>query len=811
MDNKKLLDWLDEWLDIVCLAVASLALLLALLPSNAMGEAGATTDVSSSQKPVERVVESDDSTSQDDSSSSDAAVLVADDPSSSVTTDASTSTVEPARTTATLVAPTPDETAQPAAAPAAAAPAEDEPAEGEPAAIANPVAVIGSTQYSSFDEALAAAQPGDTVSLLSDVTTSGGTISTSLTIDLGSHTLSGAGLTIAGSSVVVRNGSMSLSSAAPGASATIELMSGGSLRLEAAAVTLSGASRGLEAGSGTEVSLSFSSITASGLSSTGISADGLSASASTITACDNGGSGIVASGSLDVTDGSTVSVSGNACSAGLLAPSAAIVVGGNSTVDGSSSLYVADNDGSGIYVQQGASLDLESGVVQRNVSRLLGRGGGIANYGSLVVGSGVTVNNNIASASGDDIYSSGSAMLELDADASGTLDACGDEIDGWYDDSAPSRWAAHAEASNHIEAVVSTEFSLEVSLKAAHGGTLAVSKTVINSSLSLDTTVFSFTIKLDDSSFSGDCRAVLASISSTPIKTETVTFTNGEATVQLSDAQALFVHGLPCTGYSVTEQDASGYHQVLPEDDTGTPVAATGTIHGIGVAHADFTNEPDGASGPSVSIVKTVKGDTPASYPTFSVRVTPVLFAPMLEGTADGSPLTLSLDVAAGDDGTVSGTTTFSLATASFSRAGTYRYVIREVDGGESGWTYDDTAFTVTVTVEKRAESGAFEVTGTSIAADDGSAVDRVTFTNTYSAPHTSSDGVTPVDKTTMTPASAARASVSTLGAMARTAGSYASRLLPRTGEQRAAYGAVAAVAAAVLLVSRFLKRRGGE
>ena len=137
--------------------------------------------------------------------------------------------------------------------------------------------------------------------------------------------------------------------------------------------------------------------------------------------------------------------------------------------------------------------------------------------------------------------------------------------------------------------------------------------------------------------------------------------------------------------------------------------------------------------------------------------------------------------------------------------------MIREVDGGESGWTYDDTAFTVTVTVEKRAESGAFEVTGTSIAADDGSAVDRVTFTNTYSAPHTSSDGVTPVDKTTMTPASAARASVSTLGTMARTAGSYASRLLPRTGEQRAAYGAVAAVAAAVLLVSRFLKRRGGE
>ena len=806
MDKKKLLDWLDEWLDIVCLAVASLALLLALMPSNAMGEAGATTDASGSQEPVEKVIETDDSANQDDSSSSAAVAPVVDDLSGSARTDASASVVEPASTAAASAAPTPDEATQPDAEPIEAAPAET-----APVTIENPVATIGSTQYASFDEAVAAAKTGDTILLLSDATTSGATITTSLTIDLGSHALSGAGLTIVGSSIVIRDGSVSLSSAAHGASAAVELTSGASLKLEGTAMTLSGASMGLEAESGTEVSLSSSSLTASGLSSTGVSADALSSSASTITACDNGGSGIVTSGSLDVTDGSTASVSGNACSAGLLAPSAAVVVGGSSTVDGSSTLSVTGNDGSGVYVQRGASLDLESGVIQHNVSRLLGRGGGIANYGSLTVGSGVTVNNNTASVSGDDIYSSDSATLELDADASGTLDACGDEIDGWYDDSALSRWAAHAEASDHIEAVVSTDFSLEVSLKAAHGGTLAVSKAVINSSLELDTTVFSFTIKLDDGSFTGDCRAVLASISSTPIRTETVTFSNGEATIQLSDAQMLFVHGLPCTGYTVTEQDAPGYHQVLPKDDSGTPVAATGTIHGIGIAHADFTNEPDSASGPSVSIEKVVKGDTPASYPTFSVRVTPVLFAPMPEGTADGSPLTLNLDVAADGDGSVSGSTTFSLATASFSRAGTYRYVIREVDDHESGWTYDDAAFAVTVTVEKDAESGAYVVTGTSIVGDDGTAVSQVTFTNTFTAPHTSSDGVTPVDKTTMTPASAARASVSTLGSMARTAGSYASRLLPRTGEQRAAYGAVTGVAVAVLLASRLLKRRGGE
>ena len=144
MDKKKLLDWLDEWLDIVCLAVASLALLLALMPSNAMGEAGATTDASGSQEPVEKVIETDDSANQDDSSSSAAVAPVVDDLAGSARTDASASVVEPASTAAASAAPTPDEATQPDAEPIEAAPAET-----APVTIENPVATIGSTQYAS--------------------------------------------------------------------------------------------------------------------------------------------------------------------------------------------------------------------------------------------------------------------------------------------------------------------------------------------------------------------------------------------------------------------------------------------------------------------------------------------------------------------------------------------------------------------------------------------------------------------------------------------------------------------------------------
>lgn len=74
-------------------------------------------------------------------------------------------------------------------------------------------AKIGESEYASIADALAAAQPGDTIELLKDVTENI-TINKSLTLDLGKFTLSGnanaAVVTISGdkSQVIVQNGTV---------------------------------------------------------------------------------------------------------------------------------------------------------------------------------------------------------------------------------------------------------------------------------------------------------------------------------------------------------------------------------------------------------------------------------------------------------------------------------------------------------------------------------------------------------------------------------------------------------------------------
>lgn len=69
------------------------------------------------------------------------------------------------------------------------------------------VAQVGDKKYESFDEALAAAQDGDTVQLISDVTvTDVITILKNITLDLNGHTLTAGGLAFFGYGAVVDNG-----------------------------------------------------------------------------------------------------------------------------------------------------------------------------------------------------------------------------------------------------------------------------------------------------------------------------------------------------------------------------------------------------------------------------------------------------------------------------------------------------------------------------------------------------------------------------------------------------------------------------
>ncbi len=71
----------------------------------------------------------------------------------------------------------------------------------------------------------------------------------------------------------------------------------------------------------------------------------------------------------------------------------------------------------------------------------------------------------------------------------------------------------------------------------------------------------------------------------------------------------------------------------------------------------------------------------------------------------------------------------------SFAAAGTYYYMVREEDTGETGVTYDGNRYTAAIRVTDNGE-GALQVTGVDVTKQaTGESVDRITFTNTYKAP----------------------------------------------------------------------------
>lgn len=215
---------------------------------------------------------------------------------------------------------------------------------------------------------------------------------------------------------------------------------------------------------------------------------------------DNGSHGISAS-SLDIQTGSKVTSTNNGmygvyCSTGF-------------QMDGTSTLEVTKNSSKGDY----AGLKLTSGVTDGKVQAgaivnitgnycsglsnngkcvfeegshltitgnnndkgTTSNGGGVYNFGAsanLTLPSDAVIYNNHAKTAGDDIYNNAGATLTIPkVGADWMLDDCSDMIDGYYDDSADARWAAHEdeESDNHIELCKDTSISGLAALKAAHG------------------------------------------------------------------------------------------------------------------------------------------------------------------------------------------------------------------------------------------------------------------------------------------------------------------------------------------------------
>ena len=226
----------------------------------------------------------------------------------------------------------------------------------------------------------------------------------------------------------------------------------------------------------------------------GLSAGELVIDHSTVTTENNKGMGISVDNGFTVKNGSIVTVTGNASNSSYGYAAVRLYNNFDFSVDGTSRLYIKGNNNTGLYVRQGnltvadgAVLEITGNHVTHNA--LGGYGGGIyVGYGdnydpTVVLPANAKIYNNHAITGGDDIYVSegvnGPSLTFGQVGTDWVLDDCNHLIDGWYDDSADTRWEAHAdiEADIHVEKFAG-EFGTDTGLttvtgltqlKAAHG------------------------------------------------------------------------------------------------------------------------------------------------------------------------------------------------------------------------------------------------------------------------------------------------------------------------------------------------------
>ena len=121
------------------------------------------------------------------------------------------------------------------------------------------------------------------------------------------------------------------------------------------------------------------------------------------------------------------------------------------------------------------------GTLEGNTAARLG--GGCYNSASMLNLNGAVICNNRAGTAGDDIFNAdAAAKLSLGGTGKQTLDDCGDQIDGWYEDGMPGtaenddgttstvygpRWDAHSE-QNHVKACPAGTVEGALAVKAAH-------------------------------------------------------------------------------------------------------------------------------------------------------------------------------------------------------------------------------------------------------------------------------------------------------------------------------------------------------
>lgn len=484
------------------------------------------------------------------------------------------------------------------------------------------VACIGETKYNTFDEAVADAKNGETVTLLADAETAGLNLSKDLTIDGDGKalTFAGEGIALFGKALTFENVTVSMTSVGSTPYAEWKWMAvsasgGASITLDNASLAMDGAKTAknthaiyftgdntlnlkngssltienypqdaLEwdggSGKGYNVNIEGNSTytsdhNRSGFTGTfyatidhstvnvvnstgngsngshfnikngstvdfsrngshGLSAGNLAIDSSTVTANNNGltgitfnGKGVFKAADVRVTDtiGKDLKWGDIIYDGGIrLSPNAKL------DVDAASTISITGNKATGLFLDADTSATFAAdsnlmitgndasaeNAINKPKQDLAQMGGGVVVRGgsNLTLPTFAVIDNNNAALAGDDLYAEQGAKISfgktIEGDTLTDFNGCGDAITGWFDDSKDARWCAHWTDNTpwHVDAVEAgpyekTPVALKapIALKAAHGVTAAhaeISGTKVLKGAQLAEGDFEFTLSQND-------------------------------------------------------------------------------------------------------------------------------------------------------------------------------------------------------------------------------------------------------------------------------------------------------------------------
>lgn len=225
----------------------------------------------------------------------------------------------------------------------------------------------------------------------------------------------------------------------------------------------------------------------SGNGSHGLSAGNLTIDSSTVTASNNGLTGIIFTGKGEFKS-ANVQISGTKGTSYWNAGMRLMKANARLDVDAASTVSITGNKVTGLFLDSGTQAAFAEGsgltitrndASQENCSTKkdtaqMGGGVVVRNGASLTLPASAVIDNNNAALAGDDLYVEKGGTISFGATHNNMLsdfEGCGHAIDGWYVDAKDSRWSAHGEAK-YVEAAQPGTYEAKeapVALKAAHG------------------------------------------------------------------------------------------------------------------------------------------------------------------------------------------------------------------------------------------------------------------------------------------------------------------------------------------------------